>query len=361
MLQTSICGITLNSPFILGSGPLSYGAKGMIRAARAGAGAVVTKTIRDTPAENPFPHMVSAGTGTMINAEKWSDFPGEQWIEKEIPEAKRAGVTVIASIGHTEAEVLHWAGKADRAGADMIELVSYSEPDMIPMVAAARKLTDKPILVKLSPNWRDPLTCAKKSIELGADGLTAMDSVGPVLRIDIRTGKPLVGGPFGHGWLTGGAIKPIVLRHIAELAAQTDKPIIGLGGVMNPEDSVEMLMAGAHAVGICTAPIMKGISYIGKLCTGLETLMKELGASQVSELTGMALPFLTGQENTKAFSFTFAASKCRTCMRCVTVCPYESRTLDAETMNMELDHGTCRYCGMCASVCPTKALTIMTS
>jgi len=356
MLETSLFGINLQSPFILGSGPLSYGAKGMIRAHKAGVGAVVTKTIRDVPADNPFPHMAAAGRQSMVNAEKWSDYGGERWVELEIPQAKQAGVVVIASIGHTETEVLHWVAKVDHAGADIIELVSYDEHTMLPMVRTARALTKKPILVKLSPNWNNPVACGLEALGLGADGITAMDSIGPVLRIDIRTGKPLVGGANGLGWLTGSAVKPITLRYVAELAALTDKPIIGLGGVMDAEDAVEMLMVGASAVGICTAPLLKGIGYIGILCRKLGVLMQELGATEVTSLVGRALPYLSGPEVTQAFTFDYRRELCTDCMLCVHVCPYESRTLEGGMMGVEAE--TCRLCGICASVCPTKALSL---
>lgn len=354
MLETKLFGITLQSPFILGSGPLSYGAQGMIRAHQAGIGAVVTKTIRDIPADNPFPHMAIAGKQTMINAEKWSDYPGEQWVEKEIPQAKEAGVVVIASVGHTELEVDHWVASVDRAGADIIELVSYEESTMLPMVKKARQLTQKPILVKLSPNWADPVTCGLQALQLGADGITAMDSVGPVLRIDIWTGKPLVGGALGQGWLTGSAIKPIILRYVAELATKTDKPIIGLGGVMDAEDAAEMLQGGASAVGICTAPILKGIPYITKMCKNLEGILQKLSVSSCSDIIGRAIPYLQQEELKTAFTFGFNPDACKECMLCVTVCPYESRVL--KNKQMSVDEQSCRTCGICASVCPTAAL-----
>jgi dihydroorotate dehydrogenase len=355
--KVSLFGMTLQSPFIIGSGPISYAAEGMIRAHAQGAGAVVTKTIRTLAAENPYPHIALSGRDSMINAEKWTDFPPERWIEQEIPQAKAAGVTVIASIGHTEQEAALWVGRASRAGADMIELVSYTEQTILPMVRTARTLTDKPILVKISPNWSDPVSAALQTLDCGADGITAMDSIGPVLRIDIRTRRPLVGGPGGSGWLTGGAIKPITLRYVAELAQRTDKPIIGLGGVMTAEDAAEMMMAGAAAVGICTAPMLKGIEYISKLCSGIEKLAGSLGFARAADMTGAALSSLGEKENMRRFSFAYSPEICIDCRKCVIVCPYQARELNERVMS--LDTELCRFCGLCASVCPTSALRIV--
>ena len=354
-IETYLFGIKLQSPFILGSGPLSYGAKGLIRAHKAGAGAVVTKTIRDNPAVNPFPHMAVAGKDSMINAEEWSDIPGSQWVETEIPEAKKAGVIVIGSIGHTPVEVANWTKRVDEAGADIIELVSYERDTILPMLAKAKALTDKPVLVKISPNWVDAVGIALEALQAGADGITAIDSIGPVLRIDIKTGKPLVGGGRGFGWLTGSAIKPIALRYVAEISSATDKPVIGLGGVTKADDAVEMLMAGAQAVGICTAPIVKGVEYIEKLNKNLEKLIAELGYKNSSELTGLSHKYLNPEANNKKFNFIYNADTCTECMACVKACSYEARALENKVMS--LDTELCRYCGLCYSVCPNGSLS----
>lgn len=354
-IETELFGIKLQSPFILGSGPLSYGAKGLIRAHKAGAGAVVTKTIRDNPADNPFPHMAVAGKGSMINAEEWSDIPGSEWIEKEIPEAKKAGVIVIASVGHTPLEVENWVGKVSDAGADIIELVSYERETILIMLDKAKALTSKPILIKISPNWVDSVGIALKALDAGANGITAIDSIGPVLRIDIKTGKPLVGGANGFGWLTGSAIKPIALRYVAEISSATEKTVIGLGGVTKAEDAVEMLMAGAHAVGICTAPIVKGVEYISKLNEKLEKLITKLGYSNPGELTGLSHKYLNPSANNNKFNFIYNPDTCTECMACVRACSYEARTLDKKIMSLDTD--LCRYCGLCFSVCPNGSLS----
>ncbi len=345
--------IVLESPFVLGSGPLSCNAAGMIRAHRAGAGAVTTKTIRDAPARSPLPHIAVAGRDSLINAEKWSDIPGDAWVNEEIPRAKAAGVVVIGSIGHTVAEVEHWAAKVDAAGADMIELVSYDHADLVPMVRTAKRLSTRPVLAKLSPNWRDPLASALAVLAAGVDGITAMDSVGPVLRIDIETGRPITGGAKGFGWLSGSAIKPITLRHVAEIAALSDKPIIGIGGVMTAEDALEMLMAGATAVGVCTAPLLRGVDHISRLNEHLRNLLDRLSYESVASASRVSLAFLQDREELSQFAFAFEPDQCTDCMMCVRSCAYMARSLQKRSMSVS---GDCRYCGLCASLCPTGAL-----
>lgn len=327
----------------------------MIAAHEAGAGGVTTKTIRDKKADNPLPHIAFSAPNTMVNAEKWTDFDGKQWVEREIPEAKEAGVFVIGSIGHTPGEAKNWVHPVDKAGADIIELVSYEQETIVEMTRTAKRLSSKPVAVKLSPNWPDPATAAMEVIRAGADALTAMDSVGPVLRIDIRKARPMLGSVNGFGWLTGSAIKPVILRHVAEIAMKTNVPIIGTGGVMNEEDALEMLMAGASAVGICTAPILKGTEYITTLNRKTAGLLKALGYSGIRAVSRAALTNFPKEELFAEPRFEFDPEICTRCLRCVTVCPYDARSLDRDK-KMELNMELCRLCGLCASVCPHEAL-----
>ena len=356
-MKTEFLGLQLQSPLIIGSGPLSYGAEGMIALHRAGAGAVVTKTIRNTPAVNPEPHIHALNAHSMINAEKWSDYPGEQWAEQEIPRALEAGVRVIASVGHTPEEVVHWLPSLDQTGVPLFELVSYDSLSMTRMVREAKKLTEKPVLAKISPNWPDPVRSALDALEAGADGITAMDSLGPVLSIDIRTGRPALSGESGMAWLTGSSIKPLILRYVAEIASKTTKPVVGLGGVMNGEDALEMLMAGAAVVGICTYPMLKGLKGIGRLNTAIETLLKELGYETIQQVSGAALPHLFQPEVQEKTRLFIGNPFCRLCGLCVQRCPYNA--LEIGEKGLTVDHQRCRRCGLCRGICPENNLALV--
>lgn len=198
-------------------------------------------------------------------------------------------------------------------------------------------------------------------IAVGADGITAMDSIGPVLRIDIKTARPMLGSVNGFGWLTGSAIKPVILRYVAEIAMEAKVPIIGTGGVMTAEDGIEMLMAGAAAVGVCTAPILKGSEYIAVLNEKTAGLLRDLGYDEPKTVSGAALKRFPDAELYGELDFSFDPITCTACGRCVTVCPYDARNLTGDKASknkeMSLDTNLCRYCGLCVSVCPTHALT----
>jgi len=354
-MEYRFLGIEMQSPLIAGSGPLCYGAEGMIRLHRAGAGAVTTKTINLTAAENPSPHIAVLGARSLLNCEKWSDFPPEQWIEQEIPAAKRAGATVIASVGASVLGQPEWIPALVRAGAGVIELVSYDEAALAPMAAAFRPFCDVPMLAKLSANFGDFMGTARRCRAAGCDGFTACDSVGPAVAIDIMTGRPVMGAEDGRGWLSGAAVKPLILHRILQLRQEFDCPILGLGGIMSWEDCIEFSMAGANALGVCSAPMLLGTDVLGRLRKGIEAYLESRGYQGLGDICGLTPRLL---HTAREFRMGYDESRCIACGRCVAVCPYRARALDAPDgeKRMRVDEALCRNCGLCVSVCPKDCL-----
>ena len=255
VLATTLFGIEMPSPFILASGPLSYDATGLWEAYRAGAGGVTTKTLRLERAVNPTPHMVvprsSNLRATLFNTEKWADLPWEQWVAQELPAMKGHPGMLIASIGHTPAEGEIIAGPVAATGVvDAIECVAYTKDTIVALVRAVRERTDLPILAKLTFNWGDDLyPAAEAALRAGANGFTAIDSIGPTLQIDIETGQPTIGGVGNKAWMSGAAIRPVAQAVVSELAHRFGVPIVGTGGIIQAEDAVEMTMVGAIRAG----------------------------------------------------------------------------------------------------------------
>jgi dihydroorotate dehydrogenase subfamily 1 len=353
-LTVTLCGIKLKNPLILASGPLSWSAAGIRAAFAASAAAVVTKTIRCQATVNPVPHIAALRQGSLLNTEGWSDLPAEQWIERELPAlADRDGV-LIASLGHTPAEVVQLARPLAEAGADMLEVVSYQAEDATPMVAAAKRAVSVPVLVKVNANWPGLLEVVEACLRAGADGITAIDSIGPTLRVDVEMGQPLLGS---FAWLSGAAIRPIALRVVAEICLRHNVPVVGTGGVGRAEDVVEMVMAGATAVGVHTAPLLQGLGWFDKTLARLEHWLDERSHARLSDLRGLALPYLQEPASRIPLTFAFDVESCTQCDRCVTVCAYGARDLSPDGQ-MSLDEAACRSCGLCASVCPTGALRV---
>jgi dihydroorotate dehydrogenase (fumarate) len=353
-LSVTLCGLELKNPLVLASGPLSWGAKGVRAAFASGAAAVVTKTIRPQATANPVPHIAAVGHGSLLNTEGWSDLPAERWIEQELPSlAERDGV-LIASTGHTPADVEQLAGPLARAGADMLELVSYRAQDAAPMVATAKRAVAIPVLIKISASWPDLVAVVEGCLRAGADGVTAIDSIGPALRVDVETGKPVLGS---FAWLSGETVRPIALRAVAETCLRHNVPVVGTGGVNQAEHVVEMIMAGATAVGVHTAPLLEGLCWFSKTLSRIDRWLQDRGHACLADLRGLALPHLEEPASPGRLAFAFDWDTCTQCGRCVTVCAYAARDL-TPTGEMLLNRGLCRSCGLCVSVCPTGALRV---
>jgi len=359
-LTVALCGLKLKNPLILASGPLSWNAESIRAAFIAGAAAVVTKTIRSKATVNPVPHIAAAGRGSLLNTEGWSDLTAEQWIEQELPALTDRDGVLIASTGHTPIEVAQLARPLAEAGADILELVSYRAEDAAPMVAVAKQAVTIPVLIKVSANWPGPSTglgagladVAGQALQAGADGVTAIDSIGPALRVDVETGRPLLGS---FAWLSGQAILPIALRAVAEICLHQNVPVVGTGGVGRAEDVVEMVLTGATAVGVHTAPLLQGLGWFSKTLARLECWLEDHGYARLADLRGMALPYLREPTSHAPLAFTFDAETCTQCGRCVTVCAYGARNLTPQG-EMLLEQRLCRSCGVCVTVCPTGAL-----
>ena len=329
----------------------------MQRCFAAGAAAAVTKTIRAEAAVNPVPHIGALGKGSMLNTEKWSDLSAEQWVHGEFPALVNADGVVIASLGHTVADIQAVGEMVLRAPSiRMVELVSYVAADMAPMVRLVKQMTDLPVLAKMSPNWPDVVEIAAACVEAGVDGITAADSLGPTLHIDIETARPIVDGEHGHAWMSGAFIRPVIARIVADICRRfPDLPVVATGGISSAADVVEMSMLGATCAGVHTAPMLQGLKWLEKTRKALAKWLDDHGYSSLAATRGLALPHLPPAEDHTLLVFGYEPELCTECDRCVVVCPYAARELAEK--RMALDETLCRSCGLCVSVCPTGALT----
>ena len=154
------------------------------------------------------------------------------------------------------------------------------------VIKAVKKVTNNPVIVKLTPNVTDIVEIAEACQSAGCDALTLINSVGPGMRIDLETAQPILHNKFGG--LSGPAIKPIALRCVYEVYESIKLPIMGVGGIIDYKDVIEFLFAGASCVQIGTAVYYYGIDVFRDICIGLERYMNRKGIESVSEMVGRA-------------------------------------------------------------------------
>lgn len=301
-LKTRLCGLKLTNPTILASGVVGVTGETLVRAAReGGAGAVATKSFSLKPrAGYPNPVIVGFEHG-FLNAVGLSN-PGVEEEVREIKLAKaRARVPVIASIfGETAREFGEVAARASETQPDLIEVnvscpnveAEFGKPFALDVEATRRVVeevknsTRVPVSVKLSPNALDIKEIARACVEAGADAITAINTVGPGMQINIEARAPVLSNKVGG--LSGPAIKPIAVRCVYDIYEEVDVPVIGTGGVLTGRDAIELMMAGASAVGIGSGVYYRGITVFKKVCSEMRGWMNENGFSKVNEIVGIA-------------------------------------------------------------------------
>lgn len=165
-------------------------------------------------------------------------------------------------------------------------MIFGNDPDMSArVVSAARAVTNKPLIVKLSPNQTDIALSAKRCIEAGADGLAVANTF-MGMAIDIHSRRPVIGR--NTGGLSGPAIKPMALLKVHQayqVARPHGVPIIGQGGICSAQDALEFIIAGASAVGVGTA-LFYDPMVVRKINAGIEAYLEEHSLGNVSELVG---------------------------------------------------------------------------
>jgi dihydroorotate dehydrogenase subfamily 1 len=353
-LSVEIAGIRFPNPVLTAPGPPVRDGAACVRCADGGAGGVVTKTISSTAAEPPVPNIAEIPHG-MLNTELWSELPPEQWIEHEYAIARTVQVPLIVGLGYSAADIAGLAPRI-RPFADAVELSThYIGEDAGPMIAAiraAKDALDVPVFVKLSPLGREMVRAAEQAVAAGADAIVAINSFGPVLSIDIERGRPRLGGADGVGWLSGPALKPLALRCVRDIARAVDVPVVGVGGVTTGTDAVEMIMAGATAVGVCTAAMLRGPAVFGKIARELDAWLDAHGHPDLASIRAMAAGPMVQPWATRAP--VVDAAHCNGCDLCELSCPYGAiHVVDGLAV---IDEPLCERCGLCLTRCRHGAL-----
>lgn len=296
-LATTFCGIPLANPVLAASGTFAYGVElAPIVDLREIGGIVVKGLSREPMPGNRAPRLWETESG-MMNSVGLQNIGVRAFVADKLPLLRGVGTAIFANVfGYAVedyAEVIRVLEDAEGLAAYELNVscpntkhggifFSNDATLLAEVVSSARKVSKRPLMVKLSPNVTAIAPLARAAEEAGADALSLVNTV-VSLAIDARTRRPRIGNNFGG--LSGPAIKPIALRFVYEASKAVKIPIAGLGGIATGEDAAEFLIAGASVVQTGTASFWDPASP-ARIARELGDFLRELKVERASDLTG---------------------------------------------------------------------------
>jgi len=355
-LKTSFDGIVFKNPLMPAAGPLNGDLEKLRFLVNEDCGGIVTKTISVALPKIPKP-CIYGDNQFIMNSELWSEHSYETWINEFLPEFhKEKDRPLIVSLGYSKEDMEFLVPKLDRF-ADAFEISThYVGTDLSKIqdtVRAIRKNTKKPIYMKISPHIPNPEGFAKAIKDAGANGVVAINSLGPTMKIDIDSRSVIYGNDSGFVWTSGPAIKPIALATVYKIKqAEPDLTVIGVGGIATADDVIEFLLAGASAVQMLSAALLRGKNLYSKIISDLPRALEKHGFSSIEAVINTNL---TKNVVYKQSLPILDDDKCTKCHICEKVCPYFA--IDFVNGRITFNPDKCFECGLCIAKCPTKAIS----
>lgn len=300
-MKVDLCGITLDNPVMAASGTFGYGYE---FAELYDINMLGTFSFKGTTAEarfgNPTPRIAECTAG-MINSVGLQNPGVDKVIEEELPKLKKCfDKKVMANVsGFSAGEYVELCRKLNDCEQIGWFEVNISCPNVhgggmafgtSPQAAAevtgkVKEVTDKPVIIKLSPNVTDIVSIAKACEDAGADGISLINTL-LGMRIDLKTKKPVVANRMGG--FSGSAIFPVALRMVYQVASAVKIPVVGMGGVTSADDVIEMMLAGATAVQIGAANLVNPYAC-RDIINALPEVMKKYKIESLKEIIGGAI------------------------------------------------------------------------
>jgi len=295
-LSVKIGKLKLKNPVVIASGTFGYAEEFAPLLDLKKLGAIVTKTITLKPKKGNLPPRTVETASGMLNAIGLENPGVDKFIKEKLPYLQKLNVPIIVSISaDNDKDFVGLVKRLDKiAGISAIELnlscpnlgkkilVSQDAKATYRIVSKVRKSTKLTLIAKLSPNVTDIVSIAKAAKNAGVDAVSLVNTF-LALAIDIKLKRPKLANITGG--LSGPAIKPIALRMVWEVAWKVKIPIIGGGGIMNTQDALEFIIAGATAVAIGTANFVNPRAS-QEIIQGIDKYLKKNNIRDVNKLIG---------------------------------------------------------------------------
>ena len=296
-LATSIGSLSLERPTILASGILGISLDVFQRLYKAGAGAVVTKSLSKDPWDGyPNPTIFSVKGGGWLNAVGLSN-PGAENFSKMISSNQEVPI-IVSLVGSVEDDFEFMIKQFDNCKVSAYELnlscphvakVGLEVGDDVDLVEKivkkVKSISSVPVIAKVGLGSTDYLQTVSAACEAGVDGITAINTI-RAMAIDVETQRPILSNKIGG--LSGTPIKPIAVRCVYEISSKFDIPIIGCGGISTWEDAVEFILAGASAVQFGSVMGDHWIEVFTEINNGIQNYMEKKGYTAIGEMVGKA-------------------------------------------------------------------------
>ncbi len=300
LLSQTLFGATFHNPVLLAAGTCGFGEELEDALDLEALGGIVTKSVTLEPrAGNPAPRVVEAGNA-MLNSVGLANPGLERVCSEKLPWMREhlSGIQVFVSVaGHTPDEYWRIIEGLESVGGFLGYELNLSCPndarlgglpfalDPEPLrgvVEGARRLTDRPLLVKLAPNVPDIGPIAEAAEDAGADGITLVNTM-PGLVIDIASRSAALGA--GSGGLSGPALRAVGVHAVHRARACTSIPLLGVGGITAAEDAIQYLLAGASLVQVGTATFAdpRAAQMVG---AGIARYAEKMGVENIGDLIG---------------------------------------------------------------------------
>lgn len=302
MVNTAVtlCGVKMDNPIIPASGTFGFGYEFAELYDINLLGSFSFKgTTKDPRFGNPTPRIAECSAG-MINAVGLQNPGVDKVLSEELPKMKQVfHKPVMANVsGFAVEDYAYTVEKLDAENQIGWFEVNVSCPNVhgggmsfgtspeaaAEVTRAVRKVTKKPLLIKLSPNVTDIVSIAKACEDAGADGISMINTL-LGMRIDLKTKKPVIANKMGG--FSGPAIKPVALRMVYQVYDAVKIPIVGMGGIATAEDVIEMMLAGATAVQVGAANLVDPF-VCRDIIAGLPVVMEKYGIKNLEDIIGGA-------------------------------------------------------------------------